>query len=168
MNTADENIFVLDNAFKRRFSLEYVRINFDSLPSQWTDKYPTFTGTKPLTDLFKGSPVENYVLLLSSQRKLNRDWPTFAMLVNHIIDCVNMNRKKNDATHAVLIAENKKLAPFFVTEKDISDRNAFLNKVIFYLKQDVFGQSDHYMTASYEEIYAKYADEKADIFELLV
>jgi hypothetical protein len=40
--------------------------------------------------------------------------------------------------------------------------------VIFYLKQDVFGQSDHYMTASYEEIYAKYADEKADIFELLV
>jgi MoxR-like ATPase len=167
MNTADENIFVLDNAFKRRFSLEYVRINFDSLPSQWTDKYPTFTGTKPLTDLFKGSPVENYVLLLSSQRKLNRDWPTFAMLVNHIIDCVNMNRKKNDATHAVLIAENKKLAPFFVTEKDISDRNAFLNKVIFYLKQDVFGQSDHYMTGSYEEIYAKYADGKADIFELL-
>jgi hypothetical protein len=168
MNTADENIFVLDNAFKRRFALEYVRINFDNLPAAWTALHNTFAGAKPLTEVFKGSPIEHYVLSLQFCGELNRNWPTFAMLVNHIIESVNLNRKKRDSTHAVLIAENKKLAPFFVTEKDISDRKAFVNKVIFYLKQDVFGQSDHYMTHSYEELYAKYVETDADIFELLV
>lgn len=167
MNTADENIFVLDNAFKRRFTLEYVRIRFDDMPSQWTAPYMTFYGKKPLTEVFANTPIESYAAFLHSQGKLNRDWSTFAMLVNHIIDAVNLNRRQNDASHAVLIAENKKLGPFFVSERELSDRNAFLNKVIFYLKQDVFGQSGHYMTASYEEIYEKYVNSQADLFELL-
>lgn len=47
MNTADENIFVLDNAFKRRFALEYVRINFDDLPQEWNHPYDTFAGRRP-------------------------------------------------------------------------------------------------------------------------
>jgi len=167
MNTADENIFVLDNAFKRRFSLEYVRIDFDNLPEQWTESYATFAGESFLPELFTGTPVEKYVLFLQSQGKLKRNWPTFAALVNHIIDTVNLTRKNNNGSVAALIAENKKLGPFFVSENDLSDRKTFINKVIFYLKQDVFRESGHYMTASFEEIYEKYAASDKDIFELL-
>lgn len=167
MNTADENIFVLDNAFKRRFALEYVRINFENLPEQWNASYLTFAGEKPLLDVFSGTPVERYALFLHSQGKLKRNWPAFAALVNHIIDTVNLTRKESYGSHAVLIAENKKLGPYFVSEQDLSDREAFINKVIFYLKQDVFGQSGHYMTVSYEEIYDRYVSSNEDLFELL-
>ena len=63
--------------------------------------------------------------------------------------------------------ENKKLGPFFVSAADLNQRDTFINKVIFYLKQDVFTYSDHYMTDSYEDIYMKYIENGADIFELL-
>ncbi len=167
MNTADENIFVLDNAFKRRFTLEYVRICFDNLPAPWTAHCAAFAGERPLTEVFSGTPVGEYANLLNLQGRLNRNWPTFALLVNHIIDEENLSLRKNNAYNACLIAENKKLGPFFVSEQDLSDREAFINKVVFFLKQDVFGQSGHYMTASYEEIYNRYVTSGEDIFELL-
>ncbi len=174
MNTADENIYVLDNAFKRRFALEYVRISFENLPGQWCHPYDTFAGRKPLTAIFQGTPLEDYVSQLYYEGHLSRDWPTFARLVNKIIDMVNRQllqdmSQRSDASrfHLSRIPENKKLGPFFVSEADLCQRDTFINKVIFYLKQDVFPDHPHYLTESYEELYLTYQEEEADLFELL-
>lgn len=174
MNTADENIFVLDNAFKRRFALEYVRISFENLPRQWCHPYDTFAGQKPLTAIFQGTPLEDYVSQLYYEGHLSRDWPTFARLVNKLIDMVNRQQLKDlslrsDTAHFHLsrIPENKKLGPFFVSEADLCQRDTFINKVIFYLKQDVFPDHPHYLAESYEELYLTYQEDEADIFELL-
>ncbi len=167
MNTADENIFILDSAFKRRFALDYVRIDFDKLPEDWTKPYDTFAGRKPLTTLFQGSSLAPMVSNLYLENKLNRDWATFATLANELIDITNMDVKKSANPQLARIAENKKLGPFFVSVSDLKERENFINKVIFYLKQDVFPYSDRYMTESYEDIFMKYLKPDSDIFELL-
>lgn len=172
MNTADENIFVLDNAFKRRFALEYVRINFDVVPPQWSQSYATFAGSKPLLSMFQGSALEDYANQLYYEGKLSRDWPTFARLVNHLIDVENkkaIDAMDDDARRKMSrIPENKKLGPFFVSEGDLCQRDTFVNKVIFYLKQDVFPDHHHYLTDSFEEISIRYLEDEADLFEILV
>ena len=168
MNTADENIFVLDSAFKRRFALEYVRINFDNLPEEWAHPYETFAGRKPLTAIFRGTPLEDYVDQLYYEGKLSRDWATFARLTNRLIDILNRERRSAQNTCISRIAENKKLGPFFTCEADLCRKEAFVNKVVFYLKQDVFMDSEKYMTESFEEIYLTYVEDDADIFELLI
>lgn len=167
MNTADDNIFVLDSAFKRRFSLEYTKINFDNLPEEWSHPYDTFAGNRPLNALFKGTALEDYVDQLYYEGKLSRDWPTFARLTNKLIDMLNRKAISGPNPQLARIAENKKLGPFFVAEADLCQKDTFLNKVVFYLKQDVFTYSDHYMTESFEEIYMKYVEDDADLFELL-
>ena len=128
MNTADENIFVLDNAFKRRFALEYVRISFDDLPREWSHPYDTFAGRRPLTAIFQGTPLEDFVSQLYYEGHLSRDWPTFARLVNKLIDMVNRQQlqemaERSDTArrHLSRIPENKKLGPFFVSEADRSE-----------------------------------------------
>ena len=167
MNTADDNIFVLDSAFKRRFSLEYTKINFDNLPEEWSHPYDTFAGSRPLNALFKDTALEDYVYQLYYEGKLSRDWPTFARLTNKLIDMLNRKAITGPNPQLARIAENKKLGPFFVAEADLCQKDTFLNKVVFYLKQDVFTYSDHYMTESFEEIYMKYVEDDADLFELL-
>lgn len=167
MNTADENIFVLDSAFKRRFKLEYVKIDFDEMPEKWTREYDTFAGKLPLSVLFMGTPLEKYVQTLDRAGKLKRNWPTFARLVNNLIDLLNRERAALDKPELARIPENKKLGPFFVSDEELRHPENFINKVIFYLKQDVFTYSNHYMLDSYEDIYLKYMDKGADVFELL-
>ncbi len=167
MNTADDNIFVLDSAFKRRFKLEYVRISFDDMPERWCREYGTFSGRTPLTALFMGTPLEDYVQLLSRAGKLKRNWPTFAMLVNRIIDMLNLEAISKDRPDLARIPENKKLGPFFVSDEELNRRENFINKVVFYLKQDVFTYSGHYMPDSYEDIYLKYLELEEDLFGLL-
>lgn len=167
MNTADENIFVLDSAFKRRFRLEYVKIDFDNMPEKWTREYDTFAGTMPLSALFMGTRLESYVQMLSRTGKLKRNWPTFARLINYLIDMLNRETIAKDRPEIARIPENKKLGPFFVSDTELSNPEDFINKVIFYLKQDVFTYSNHYMLDSYEDIYLKYMDFGADLFELL-
>lgn len=167
MNTADENIFVLDSAFKRRFELEYVKIDFDDMPEKWTREYETFAGKLPLSVLFMGTSLEKYVQTLDRAGKLKRNWPTYARLVNYLIDQLNRESIAKDRIELARIPENKKLGPFFVSDEELRHSETFINKVIFYLKQDVFTYSDHYMLDSYEDIYLKYMDMGADLFELL-
>lgn len=167
MNTADENIFVLDNAFKRRFSLEYMPIQFTQIPQDWAESYEIFQGITPLDSLFHNTPLGNYSLQLARDGNLNRDWPTFARLVNKIIDMQNKQKITATQTKLSKIPDNKKLGPFFISKEELASRETFINKVIFYLKQDVFSSSDHYMTESYEDIYAKCMDTNFDIFSLL-
>ncbi len=169
MNTADENIFVMDSAFKRRFELVYVPIDFDILPESMKTERALFYGSVPLSDLFAVSGINGeYAKKLYSAGKLKRNWGTFAALVNNAIDRENLEGKKQGKAHSALIAENKKLGPFFVREEELSDREAFFNKVIFYLKQDVFSDSTRLFTGSFEDIFERYSRPDADIFELLV
>ncbi|MBR1770421.1 MAG: AAA family ATPase [Lachnospiraceae bacterium] len=167
MNTADENIFVLDSAFKRRFTLEYVPIEFDHMPDAWKKEYDVFSGTQPLMAVFAGTALEDRAAFLYRNGKLNRNWPTFAKLVNYLIDIVNSQTVTENRPELARIAENKKLGPFFVSDEELQAPDKFINKVIFYLKQDVFTYSDHYMIDSFETIYLKYLEEHGDIFELL-
>ena len=137
MNTADENIFVLDNAFKRRFALEYVGINFDDMPEEYRKESDLFAGTASLLQLFEGTPLQEYCLELAQKGQLQRNWPTFARLTNRLMELCNKERLRTQSTIPP-IRENKKLGPYFVSPLDLSSRRAFLNKVVFYLKQDVF------------------------------
>jgi len=168
MNTADENIFVLDNAFKRRFKLQYVQIDFEEIPEKWSREYATFMGTESLENLFHDSPLEEYANRLALQGQLRRNWPTFARLVNYLIDRMNLELLRSGVPGVAKIPENKKLGPFFVSDEELMDRGEFINKVIFYLKQDVFSCSGNYMIESYEELYLKYKDRSQDLFQLLV
>lgn len=170
MNTADQNVFVLDTAFSRRFDREYVKIDFDRLATLegekkdlYTGNLPTFAGDKPLIDVLKDAELNErgFITDLEAKGKLKRSWPTFALLVNRLIDIIN----DRDGTDQ--ISEDKKLGPFFVSETDLSSKEAFLNKVIYYLKQDVFRYADQYFDAPFQAIYDKYSVSTGDFFALL-
>ncbi|MBR1931572.1 MAG: AAA family ATPase [Lachnospiraceae bacterium] len=167
MNTADENIFVLDNAFKRRFALEYVPIEFDDVPEDWSREYEIFKGSQPLISIFQDTPLEEYARQLEREGKLRRNWPTFARLTNKLMDIMNKQAIQAGNLRLTRIPENRKLGTFFLSRPDLIRREAFINKVVFYLKQDVFNTSDHYLTDSFEDIYDKYRTEEYDLFELL-
>lgn len=161
MNTADQNVFVLDSAFKRRFSEEYIEIDFSKLTKELKEATAVFNGTTDLQQLFANTNLKNFIDKLAENNELNRDWPTFAQIVNYIIDDIN------EESGSEQISEDKKLGPFFVSVKDLKSRKNFINKVLHYLKQDVFKYVDFYFTESYQTIHSKYINETADIFNLL-
>lgn len=161
MNTADQNVFVLDSAFKRRFSEEYTEIDFSKLTNELKEATTVFDGTTDLQQLFADTNLKKFVDELAEIGDLKRDWPTFAKIVNYIIDDIN------EESGSEQISEDKKLGPFFVSVKDLENRKNFINKVLHYLKQDVFKYVDFYFTESYQTIHSKYINETADIFNLL-
>lgn len=138
MNTADQNVFTLDTAFKRRFKMKYLPIDFDTKTSQLN--------------------------LLDSVSKLNifdnkHTWTEFAQYINSIID------KFNYSTFS--ISEDKKLGQYFVEEKDVSSKQAFCDKVIYYLRNDVFKYIEGILDDSYEKIYDEIVKNEKDIFDLI-
>jgi len=169
MNTADQNVFVLDTAFTRRFERIYVKIDFNRLnnledekKAVYTGEIATFVGSKPLMEVFNETELGTSVAELDANGKLKRNWPTFAFLVNRLIDIINEHGGSDQ------ISEDKKLGPFFVSENDLLTREAFLNKVVYYLKQDVFRYIEQYFDLSFQTIFDKFADESSDLFNLLV
>lgn len=138
MNTADQNVSPVDTAFKRRFKMRYQPIHFDA-SNEKIKKLDTLS----YLNVFDG----------------NGTWSEFAQKVNSIIDIIN-----NDT---VLIPEDKKLAPFFVDEIDVSSKKSFSDKVIYYLKHDVFKYNEHYFNESYEQIYNWFVKNNNNIFVLL-
>ena len=161
MNTADQNVFVLDSAFKRRFSEEYTEIDFSKLTKELKEATAVFNGSTDLQQLFADTNLKKFVDKLAEKGELKRDWPTFAKIVNYIIDDIN------EESGSEQISEDKKLGPFFVSVKDLENRKNFINKVLHYLKQDVFKYVDFYFTESYQTLHSKYIKETADIFNLL-
>jgi hypothetical protein len=168
MNTADQNVFVLDTAFSRRFERVYIRIDFDKLSTidearklKYTSEGGIFEGSQPLEEVFENTELRTIVAELNSKGQLQRNWPTFALLVNHLIDIIN------DRDGMDQISEDKKLGPFFASETDLSSRKSFVNKVIFYLKQDVFRYVEQYFVMPYQKIYDEYAQNTSDLFTLL-
>lgn len=138
MNTADQNVFVIDTAFKRRFKMKYVPIDF-------TNK----------TDQLKKLDVISNKNIFDE----NHTWSEFAEKINEIIDDENYS--------GFSISEDKKLGQYFVHEKDVSSKQAFCDKVIYYLKNDVFKYNDNILKDSYDNIYRKFVFDGQDIFDLI-
>lgn len=166
MNTADPNVFILDSAFKRRFHMKYVKIDFEKMYTDkklvdYLDETTVFEGNKKLVDIFKDTDLEEYANELDKNNRLKRNWPTFASLVNKVIDIINKNEGEQ-------ISEDKKLGTFYVLLDEISDKEMFADKVLYYLKQDVFKYIDNYFTESYQTMYDSYISGNTDIFELLL
>lgn len=138
MNTADQNVFVMDSAFKRRFKMRYAPIIFNT-----AEPYLAKLDSISQTTLFTGG----------------RKWSDFAQEVNKLIDKINLDM--------LSISEDKKLGPYFVDEVDVSCKQAFCDKVIYYLKNDVFKFVDTHFYESYEEMYDQIVNHASDIFDCL-
>ncbi len=144
MNTADQNVFVIDTAFRRRFRNLYLQIDFSPVN------------------------IENsYLALLDEQSNINifnnvdgKTWSTFAIMVNKKIDEVNKEFTS--------IPEDKKLAPYFISLTDIKDKRAFVDKVMYYLKNDVFKYTENILSKSYQEIYTDIVECNVDPFMLFI
>lgn len=166
MNTADQNVFILDSAFKRRFHMEYVSINYevfdkDEKLKAYLEETEVFSGTSNLVDMFRDTDLREFASKLEANGKLKRNWSTFALLVNATIDIINRNEGDQ-------ISEDKKLGPFFVLEDELGKRAKFANKVLYYLKQDVFKYVDTYFISSYQTLYKSFIEGNVDLFELLI
>lgn len=123
MNTSDQSLFPIDSAFKRRWDWEYVPI------TEGKDKDGNPLGWKIAFDVPKkveGAP--------DSTEEFEFDWWEFVQRVNVVV---------GDTTHS----EDKKLGYFFVKpmeedvgggKKKVISAKRFLEKVIFYLWNDVF------------------------------
>lgn len=171
MNTADQNVFVLDTAFKRRFNMVYVPIDFNAyyvdgdVNGEVKEKCKGYIEN---TEIFKGNGYEEDLKVVmtpelhESVKKIvgdpSRNWRTFAAYVNAKIDSINSIEPK--------ISEDKKLGPFFVDPEELKSRQAFADKVIYYLKQDVFKYEDNILVDSYETLYNDFVKNNKDIFEI--
>ena len=138
MNTADQNVYPIDSAFKRRFQMMYVPISFDITNSQ-------------LLEIDRISKMYIFNNL--------KTWSDFAKKINSIIDSINIENN--------LISEDKKLGPFFVEKEDVLSKQAFCDKVIYYLKHDVFKYDNNYFRLSYDEIFEQFVENNNDIFIVL-
>ena len=172
MNTADQNVFVLDTAFKRRFKMEYVPINFNAFYEGGNRSMgikETCKGYLDNISVFNGLGYEGDLKVLMTPDVYNdvtktvglpqRDWRTFASFVNARIDAINKVEQK--------ISEDKKLGPFFVDSEELKDRKAFADKVLYYLKQDVFKYEDSILEDSYEVLYDRFVNKNEDIFMMI-
>lgn len=168
MNTADQNVFVLDTAFKRRFKMVYVPIDFNAYYDGNDIVKADCKGYLENAELFNAeaeSPSLEEIMttdLFDSVSKIigepKRNWPTFAAYVNAKIDSINASEQK--------ISEDKKLGPFFVDPDELTNRKAFADKVIYYLKQDVFKYEDNILKESYEDLYDSFVNQGKDIFDI--
>ena len=120
MNTADQNVFTLDTAFKRRFKMKYLPIDFDTKTDQ----------------LIKLDTISKFNIFDNKHT-----WTECAQYINNIIDSLNYSNFS--------ISEDKKLGQYFVEEKDVSSKQAFCDKVIYYLRNDVFKYTDGILYESY-------------------
>jgi 5-methylcytosine-specific restriction endonuclease McrBC GTP-binding regulatory subunit McrB len=110
MNTSDQSLFPMDSAFKRRWEWEYVPINYEEL-----------------NDDGKSNESFHYKVFLDDEKVKYFNWIDFIKKVNEVIE-TNEN-----------LGMDKCIGNYFIKSetKEIAI-NEFVNKVIFYLWNDVF------------------------------
>ncbi len=126
MNTADQNVFTLDTAFKRRWEMVAIRNDF-KLKGSATPEDAEFD--KQLNTKLCGSDL---------------DWRTFATAINELII---EERESN------LGSEDKRLGHFFIKQAEMGSAEKFSEKVIMYLWNDVFKfEKDKIFNAKYKTL----------------
>ncbi|EIZ6482704.1 AAA family ATPase, partial [Campylobacter jejuni] len=114
MNTSDQNVFTLDTAFQRRFSMQLIRNSFDKNKEEFESEE-------------KYNEYKNFI----DKKILNTDvtWQKFCKTINSIIS------KSNNDINSM---EDKRLGVFFVKTDDLESKEKFAHKVLKYLWDDVF------------------------------
>lgn len=112
VNTSDQNVNVIDTAFKRRFDFKYIGVDpitVDPIPVDGKDD----------------EYVNNFDIKFTNSDTY--EWVKLYQAINHIII--------NDLG----LAEDKQLGPFFLKDKDDDDANReqVADKLLHYLWQDV-------------------------------
>ncbi len=136
VNTSDQNVFVMDTAFKRRFDWYYVP----------TDPVKDETG-----QIYNDDNV--IINLYHDTEIIKCEWHDFYMKLNNFI---------TDRTHGLGLSEDKQIGQFFIrfsksmTEKDIEEK--FKNKLLQYLWQDVESASFGSTNSLFEESIVNYSD----------
>ncbi|MCQ2250266.1 MAG: hypothetical protein MJZ66_04060 [Bacteroidales bacterium] len=114
MNTSDQSLFPIDSAFKRRWDWEYVPI------TEGTDENGA---TLNWRIEFSNQTIQ---LENGTEKPFTQDWWEFLKKINAIIS-------------GITDSADKQLGYFFCKAKDgIINAKTFVNKVVFYLWNDVF------------------------------
>ncbi|MGL2963439.1 McrB family protein [Flavobacterium sp. RSB2_4_14] len=140
MNTSDQSLFPMDSAFKRRWDWEYIPICYESRD-----------------DFGKINDSNDFEIDIEDGEKYS--WIEF-------IKKVNLNHIKNNRS----LGMDKCIGNYFIkpdNNKTISLK-PFINKVIFYLWNDVFKDEDNevFEETSYEDFYPIEINGKKKIKEL--
>jgi hypothetical protein len=141
MNTSDQSLFPMDSAFKRRWDWEYIPICYDNI------------------DDFKNKN-DSYDFEIDIEDGNKYNWIKF-------IEKINLNHIKNKQS----LGMDKCIGNYFI-KPDIDNTislKPFINKVIFYLWNDVFKDEDNKVfeeNTSYEDFFPIGTNGKKKIKEL--
>jgi hypothetical protein len=141
MNTSDQSLFPMDSAFKRRWDWEYVPICYN-----------------PIDDFKNKNDSYDFEIDIEDGSKYN--WIKF-------IEKINLNHIKNNQS----LGMDKCIGNYFI-KPDINNTislKPFINKVIFYLWNDVFKDEDNKVfeeNTSYEDFFPIGTNGKKKIKEL--
>lgn len=141
MNTSDQSLFPMDSAFKRRWEWEYVPICYDAQNEEG-----------------KSNESFNFEIDLGDGSKYR--WIDFIAKIN------NNHIKNNQA-----LGMDKCIGNYFVKPDDANNitLKPFINKVIFYLWNDVFKDEDNKVfesNSSYEDFFPIFTNGLTKVKEL--
>lgn len=138
MNTSDQSLFPMDSAFKRRWDWEYIPICYDET-----------------TEEGKPNPSFSYTVKLDDDRSFS--W-------NEYISKINTEHIQNEPT----LGMDKCIGNYFIKPNadGVITLEAFVNKVLFYLWNDVFKDEKNEVFAE-NEAYESYFPIKSKGLEKL-
>lgn len=141
MNTSDQSLFPMDSAFKRRWDWEYIPICYT-----------------PINDFKKKNDSFDFEIDIEDGNKYN--WIKF-------IEAVNLNHIKNNPS----LGMDKCIGNYFIKpdKANTISLKPFINKVIFYLWNDVFKDEENKVfeeNTSYEDFFPIQTKGKEKIKEL--
>lgn len=130
MNTSDQNVFTLDNAFQRRFDMEMIPNELDTSDADSKVQYETVIGG-------------------AAEKSTGVSWGVFRDWINGKISNAN----------TLLSTEDRCLGGWFVTGDSITDKKKFAEKVLKYLWDDAFKHNrEIFKLKSLSEIVAKFVE----------
>lgn len=148
VNTSDQNVFVMDNAFKRRFEFEYV-------------------GTKPNKDKY-GNLLNEYTFYLDIGEGVGAEVECYELNWNDFYQRFN-----EYVTKTLQLREDKQIGQFFIKfrygkdKKKVEDYNyrQICNKLLQYMWSDIHKSSMAKAPLfvgvdNYEDAYSKLSDRK--------
>lgn len=142
MNSADQGVFPMDTAFKRRWNFKYIDIDAEA--------------DKPLEDGRRISEIKVPISVNDPDSRIVWD---------------KLRRKINALMKGLGINEDKFLGPFFISPNDLNDRfgDVFKCKVLLYLCEDVgklkCGRLFRDETATYFELCKQFESDGVAIFK---